>query len=39
MGTPAPPSTAGSLRILARFPGAMSLLQDASKLADTGLMR
>lgn len=37
MGTPAPPATASSLRIIARFPGAASLLHDASKLADTGL--
>lgn len=35
----APPATASSLRIIARFPGAASLLQDASKLTDTALAR
>jgi hypothetical protein len=39
MAAPAPPATAPSLRIIARFPGAASLLKDASKLADTGLVR
>jgi hypothetical protein len=39
MAALAPPSTASSLRIIARFPGAASVLQDAAKLADTGLAK
>lgn len=39
MAAPAPPATASSLRIIARFPGAASVLRDATKLADTDLSR
>lgn len=35
----APPSTAAAQRIIARFPGAASVLQDAAKLADTDLAK
>jgi hypothetical protein len=34
-----PPSTASSLRIIARFPGAASVLQDGASLKDTELAK